>query len=331
MSIDFEPLDLSSIQKEVKRINSSEGAENEFMQQFVRMPEREGFVLMRLLPRKKGWQQFFSATRIHTLTNPSTGRRTQYHCPRELTKDASGKESWRGDCIICSLYHNMWQKSERLVGKDQENLQNQARELKPLERYYYNVIVRSESDGKGGTLKNTGPKIFSCGKQVHTKIMLAIQGDPVTGEKGYGDITRPDVGRDLRLVKKVSKSGSREFPNYDNSKFEEPSVAGTQEEMERWFSNLIDLKMLRKLKSPDELKHALRIHCGMVVEEESNDLNEFYGQAVRQAASSSASMSAAGADKIREEDIAPKQAPQKAKSEDESMADEDFLKELGAM
>jgi hypothetical protein len=331
MSIDFEPLDLNSIQKEVKRINSGEGAENEFMQQYVRMPERDGFVLLRFLPRKKG-QQFFCATRIHTLKNPATGKMTQYHCPRDLSKDANGKEAWRGDCIICSLYHSLWQKSERLNGKDQENMQNQARELKPLERYYYNVIVRSESDGKGGTLKNVGPKIYSCGKQVHSKIMLAINGDQVTGEKELGDITRPDTGCDFRLVKKVVKSGAREYPNYDNSRFEDPSVAGTQEEMAKWFGNLIDLAMLRKLKSADELKHALRVHCGMVVEEDNNDLNEFYGQAVREPAKSAGSTLAAGADKIREEDIAPKQSPSKTKQvEEDSMADEDFLKELGAI
>jgi hypothetical protein len=70
----------------------------------------------------------------------------------------------------------------------------------------------------------------------------------------------------------------------------------------------------------------------MVVEEDSNDLNEFYGQATRQPAKPASSTLATGADKIRDEDIAPKQASQKPKqADDDSMADEDFLKELGAM
>lgn len=337
MGIDYEELDLNEIKKEHQRLSKdNQGAANdEYIKTYVRMPERDGFVLMRILPRKKG-KNIFCATRIHTLTNPTTGQKRTYHCPKEFGKDpATGREYWRGDCIICKVYHDTWQKSEGLSGKEQENMQNRARELKPLERYYYNVIVRSEKDGRTGqTMTNVGPKIFSCGKQVHAKIMLAISGDPSTGEVALNDITHPVTGRDFRLIKKVTKSGAREYPNYDNSKFEDPSSAGSPEELERWFSNLHDLSQQRKLKTAEELKHALRVHTGMITEgAQDTELDEFRpGMGVPASASprtpAAVESIVAGAEKVREESLAPKQAAKPAVGEDESLADDEFLKEL---
>lgn len=337
MGIDYEELDLNEIRNEHKRLSQdNQGAANdEYIKTYVRMPERDGFVSMRILPRKKG-QKLFCATRIHTLTNPTTGQKRTYHCPKEFSKDAAtGREYWRGDCIICKVYHDTWQKSETLSGKEQENMQNRARELKPLERYYYNVIVRSEKDNRTGqTTTNVGPKIFSCGKQVHAKIMLAIAGDDSTGEKSLGDITHPVTGRDFRLIKKVVKSGPREYPNYDNSKFEEASSAGTSEELERWLSNLHDLTQQRKLKNAEELKHALRVHTGMVTEgTQDTELEEFRsGMGVPASASPKTPAAietiVAGAEKVREESLTPKQSAKSVVGEDESLADDEFLKEL---
>lgn len=337
MAIDYEGLDLNEIRNEHKRLSQdNQGAANdEYIKNYVRMPDRDGFVLMRILPRKKG-QRLFCATRIHTLTNPTTGQKKTYHCPKEFTKNsATGREQWTGDCIVCKVYHDTWQKSETLSGKEQENMQNKARELKPVERYYYNVIVRSEKDGRTGqVVNNVGPKIFSCGKQVHAKIMLAIVGDDSTGEKSLGDITHPVEGRDFRLIKKVVKSGPREYPNYDNSKFEEPSSAGTSEELERWLSNLHDLTQQRKLKTADELKHALRVHTGMVTEgANDSELDEFRsGMGVPHSAvgKTPAAIESIvnGADKVREEPLSPKQAAKSIVGEDESLADDEFLKEL---
>jgi hypothetical protein len=332
MSTEFEGLDLSEMQNEFERVNSEPGGFNrdEFLQKFVRLPERDGYTLMRILPRKKG-AKHVAATRVHTLNNPTTNEKRTFHCPKVLVKTDRG-ERWQGDCIICKYYSDLWQKSEPLSGKAQEDLQNQARAIKPVERYYYNVIVRAEKDFKtGDTKKNVGPKIYSCGKQVHAKILRAIIGDPSAGEKGLGDVTHPKDGRDFRVVKKVIKGGgNKEYPNYDNSKFDDVSPAGSPDELENWLENLHDLQALRVVKSPEELKQALRVHLGMVVEGVAKDdeLSEFRNVGVSSAPSRPSNVS----ESVREE-LAVSSAPvTSSESKEDILApDDDFLKELEGM
>lgn len=321
---DFEALDLDEIARESERVNSeNQNSSDDFLQKFVKLPEREGYVLMRFLPRKKGGK-FFCATRLHTLNNPATNQKRQYHCPRNL--DENGK--WKGDCIICKYYSDLWQKSMSLTGKAQEDLQNKAREIKPNERYYYNVIVRQEKDPKTNeTLTNVGPKIYSCGKQVHGKIFRAMHGDKSSGEAALGDISDLNVGRDFRLVKKVVKSGTREFPNYDFSKFEDKSVAGTKEDIDNWSNNLNDLSNLRKVKTEEELRHALRVHLGMVRDEaqEDNSLDEFRAAS---GLGGTSSVSVQGNEPVREDLLTPEP---EVSGESDTLADDEFMKELASM
>ena len=143
-------------------------------------------------------------------------------------------------------------------------------------------------DENGDVKKNVGPKIYSCGKTVHAKIMRAIVGDDSAGEPALGDVTHPLTGRDFRVVKKVVKSGSQEYPNYDNSKFEEVSPAGSPTELQVWIDKLHDLQALRVIKPDDELRHALKVHLGMIKEGEAadDDLSEFRGENSANSASS---------------------------------------------
>lgn len=336
MSLDFEPLDLNDLKKEAKSLNSENNySSDEYFQKYVRLPERDGFVLMRFLPRKKG-KNFFCETRIHTLINPTTGQKRMFHCPKVPVKTDKGKQ-YRGDCIICKYYSDLWQKSDNLSGKEQDDMRNDARALKPIERYYYNVIVRSEIDPKTkSTSTNVGPKIYSCGKQIHAKIMSSIFGDETTGEKELGDITHPTTGRDFRLVKKVSKSGNREYPNYDFSKFEEVSSAGTMEELEKWLNNLHELESIRTVKTPEELRQALRVHCGMIVEGVQDDsLDEF--RVARGTAKpadvkiNSNIIQATAADSVDDSLLAKKTAKSVISDETESLVDDDFLKEINGL
>ena len=331
MSLDFEPLDLSEINKEAKRV-SEEGVAagtGDYLEKFVKMPERDGYVMLRILPRKKGGS-VWCATRVHTLNNPETRQRKTYHCPRKLTDTDKGPR-WMGDCIICKYYSDLWQKSEGLSGKAQEDLQNQARAIKPVERYYYNVIVRSEKDKDGNVKKNVGPKIFSCGKTTHAKIINAMRGDEAAGEKPLGDITHPKDGRDFRVVKKVVKGGGGvEYPNYDNSRFEEPAPAGSLDELKGWLENMHDLQALRVIKSPDELKHALRVHLGMVKDgptANDSELDEFRGVGQNTPVKQK--------ETVREDLVVSTTPPVSSpKSEVESAADlgdDDFMKELSGM
>lgn len=320
---EFEALDLSEMQSEFERVSAEPGSAaqtNDLQQMYVRLPERDGYVQLRLLPRKKG-SKFYCATRVHTLINPTTKQRKSYHCPRNLVQTERGSK-WQGDCIVCKYYSDLWQQSMALEGKAQQDLQNAARAIKPVERYFYNVIVRSEKDSNGDVRKNVGPKIYSCGKTVHAKIMRAIVGDESAGEPALGDVSHPVHGRDFRVVKKVVKSGSQEYPNYDNSKFEDVSPAGNPEELDNWIEHLHDLQALRVIKSDDELRHALKVHLGMIKEGEAaaDDLSEFRGSNTVPASS------------VVKEEISVKPAvAETTPSYEEPLADEDFMKELASM
>lgn len=330
MALDYEPLDMAEVATESQRVNTeSTSMESSFTEKLVQLPERDGFVMMRFMPRKKG-HKLHCATRTHRLINPSdpNDKGRSYHCPKELVMTDRGPR-WQGECIICKYYNDLWQKSEKLSGKAQEDLQAQARAIKPVERYYYNVMVRQEKDKKTGDVKkNVGPKIFSCGKTVHAKIMRAIIGDSTTGEKPLGDITHPTNGRDFRLVKRTVKGGGgAEYPNYDSSKFEDVSPLGEMDEMEVWMNGLHDLTTLRVLKTPDELKHALKVHLGLVKEEvQADDLAEFRGSPVAQVQTQDA------IETVREELLSrPAPSVTKVENSDEPLADEDFLNELNNM
>jgi hypothetical protein len=328
VGVEYEALDLAEMQNEYKRVTAKPGSNSgdSNLEKYVRLPDGEGYTLMRILPKKKN-AKLWCATRIHTLFNPVTKERRTYHCPKNVVVTNRG-ESWQGDCIVCKLYSEMWKESMALSGKAQEDMQNQARTLKPVERYYYNVIVRSERDREGNVKKNVGPKIYSCGKTIHEKILRAILGDDVAGERPLGDITHPVTGRDFRVVKKIVKGGGgQEYPNYDNSKFDDVTPAGTPEEMEAWMSNLNDLQALRVLKSDEELKHALRVHQGIIKEGESqqdDDLTEF-----RNARNQKPQPEP---QKLREDLAVKTEVPSSKSSDDEGiLADDDFMKELESM
>lgn len=328
MGLDFEPLDMAEVATEADRVTAEPGAGGgDFLDKFVKLPERDGYVMMRILPRKKG-QKLYCATRTHRLTNPADGKSKSLHCPKELVMTDRGPR-WQGECIICKYYSDLWQKSEKLSGKAQEDLQQKARDIKPVERYYYNVMVREEKDFKTREVKkNVGPKIYSCGKTVHAKIMRAIVGDQTAGDKPLGDVTNPTTGRDFRLVKKVVKGGGgAEYPNYDNSKFEDPSPLGEMDDMEGWINNLNDLSALRTLKDEETLKHELKVHLGLVKEDgPKDDLAEFRG---------GAAVPSAGPDDaeegVREELTKPAAKVEAKRQEEEILADDDFMKEIGEM
>lgn len=321
---EYEALDINEIQNEYKRINSSKNNSNEeYLNKYVQFPDKEGFLELRILPRRKG-EKLFCVTRLHTLTNPSNGRKFSYHCPKNLTIDNKGKERWVGDCIICKYYSDLWQKSESLSGKAQEDLQNQARSIKPNERYYYNVIVRAEKDKNGNVTKNSGPKVFSCGEKTHEKILRAIRGDEAIKEKGLGDVTHPLTGRDFKYIKKMAKSGNNEYPNYDQSKFEDESPLGTPDEIKQWIDNLWNLQELRTIKSSEELKHALRVHLGMVQEEVQDDeLEEFRSYGKPEAKKE------VKKEPLREELVFTTPSTETVTvSSDDILADDDFMKQL---
>jgi hypothetical protein len=315
----FQSLNMAEMMEENERLETPSGG-GDFLENFVRMPEKDGFVTVRLLPPKAG-SKFFCATRTHRINNKSI------HCPRVLV-NRNGVKRWedpdpKQPCVICKYYSELWKESERKEGQEQKELQNQARAIKPIERYYYNSIVRSQLNTKTNEMeKNVGPKILSIGKTLHQRIVKGIVGDPSTEEKPLGDVTDVKTGRDFKIVKKMKGSGSAAYPEYPDSKFLDSSPLGDKDQVEKWLNNLHDLSSLRVLRPNDEMKVELKKHLGLIKDETTDfDISEFQ--------KSSASLEEQVQAAVKEEPKTkekPKSNPNTV--EDEVLAEEDFLEEL---
>jgi hypothetical protein len=211
---------------------------------------------------------------------------------------------------------HLWKESEQVAPAEAEQKKNLYRQIKPIERYYYNVIVREERSEDGTVKKNVGPKILSVGKTVHEIILRGILGDKEMNQPQLGDVTDFKTGYDFKLVKTIRKSGDQSFPNYEGSHFLEQSPAGDPDDCKRWMENLHDLKALRILKTYDELEHELLIHLGLKQETSGGfDASKF---------SNKPSVVEA---KVAVEASSTAKATKAAEAED-SDADEDFLEEL---
>ena len=216
-------LDIGALQEEQTRLKQTG---NSFLDSFVKMPEGNGIVVLRLLPpaakgtfdREKN--PFFVATRTHRINGRS------YHCPKELE---NGR--WRqGKCPICDYYNHLWQESKIKAPDEEKALQAEARSIKPIERYYYNCIVRKQVNPQTQEVEeNVGPKVMSVGKTLHEMVIRAIVGSEALEEKPLGDVTDFTNGRDFKIIKTMRQSGSDSFPNYSDSKFVDPSPLGDQQ------------------------------------------------------------------------------------------------------
>jgi hypothetical protein len=175
-------------------------------------------------------------------------------------------------CPICDYYGSLWKQADRLEkqGKTTEAdaLKEEARLIKPVERYYYNAICRTITDENGNVERNVGPLILSVGVILHKKIIEAILGgENVTRRGNITDVAR---GYDL-LIRKQLRGG---FATYDSSEFDlEPSPLGTKEEIERWRKNLHDLSKLRSPKTVDELEKEIAIYKNIIPDVDDFDLD----------------------------------------------------------
>jgi hypothetical protein len=253
-------LDILGLQGEADRLKEGNTfAGNDWLENFVKMPEGAGVVVVRLLgPALPGMfnrqaNPFYQSTRIHRVNGKSI------HCLKELNKD-----KFEGDCPICLYYNWLWKESE---GKGQEEalkLQNQARSIKPIERYYYNCIVRKEVDDKTNEVRtDVGPKILSIGKTLHKMIISGIVGNKEMQEPALGDVTSFLTGRDFKIMKSIRPSGTEKYPNYDQSKFMEPSAVDP-DLGKAWMEKVHDLVALRIIHEPDYLKTELKKHLGLI-------------------------------------------------------------------
>lgn len=308
-------LDLGSLQNDYKTLKSTEGSGGSFLENFVRMPEGKGSVVMRLLPpAPKGAfgrddNPFYLVTALHRVNGKSL---------HDIRDYVGGK--WVGKNPIVEYMRHLWRESEQAAPAEAEQKRALYRQIKPIERYYYNVIVREERSEDGTVKKNVGPKILSVGKTVHEIILRGILGDKEMNQPQLGDVTDFKTGYDFKLVKTIRKSGDQSFPNYEGSHFLEQSPAGDPDECKRWMESLHDLKALRTLKTYEELEHELLVHLGLKQDASGFDPSKYSSSkpAAEQPAAKPAAAAAPAAVKVESS----------SEDSDEDMADKDFLEEL---
>lgn len=303
----------------------------DYIKKFVQMPAKDGEIQVRILPRSHGMKLPFQATRLHKLT--IGGQSKSIHCRKELV---GGK--WQGKlgvCPICDHYNWLWSEANQSTGNKAENFIKTARQIKPIERFYYNCVVRDDPS-------QTGNKILSVGKKIHQKIIQAFVGDAkIKAIRKLGDIT--DVtgkeGRDLLIVKKITRSGGEEYPNYDSSVFLDQCPLGTPEEVEAWLAGCYDLTELRVLRTAEELKHDLQVHLGIIRDESTAyDPRDFIKQEESVSYKSEVKTEAKTEVKSRNVtppeddapfDVSPQSTNTSSDDDDEIMSVEEFMKELG--
>ena len=331
----FGSFNLEDMQGEDVRLNN-EGA-NSFLDQFIPMPEvkpgQTGTLAIRVLPPVKGGR-LFQYNRVHSVN----GRKV--HCPRPLI---NGKWDRNVPCPICDYYNSLWKQADKLEksgrGQEAEACKDEARSIKPVERYYYNAIGRNITVD-GAVVKNLGPRILSVGKILHKQIIRAIVGDEGDPDSKLGNITDLKTGYDFIIRKEVTPGDG--WPKYDRSSFaRNPTPAGDPEEVKAWAEGLKDLTKLRSPKEIDVLEKELAIHRGLIPDEsEAFDTNAFdakWGKKTEAVLDAVASMPEATITDVPADvpaDI-PADAPVAAAStpavEDAPIEDEDFLKELENM
>lgn len=322
-------IDLNALRVEAQRLSQPGGNQN-YLENFVPLPEGNGSVVLRLLPTPGATYGFYASTRTHKINGKNV------HCP--MTEDPKTGR-WVGNCPICNWYKELYKKFDVADSPaEAEALQAQARSIKPNPRFYYNCIVRQLTEKDGTVKKNVGPKIFSAGIKLHSKILRAICGDPSKFEEPLGDVTDCNTGRDLAAIKTVEKSGSQSFPNWESSKFLAESVAGTQADWDQWMQNLHDLQSLRRVPTQEDLAREVRVFRGL----EQDPDTSFGGDAgVGAADPDDVPLPTARVQIKPTPPAAPKPAaPVQAKTKpvappadeaDEAMADDDFLAKLRNM
>lgn len=160
------------------------------------------------------------------------------------------QKKWVGECPICDYYNRLWNDSsesrQRGDLSTEQQLINKARQLKPVERHYYNVLVNGEV------------KLFSAGKTIHDQFVKFICGDDET--EAFGDISNPATGRNVTLIKEMKGP----YPEYKVIPHRDETPIGTEAEVKSIMEQTYNLEEVAKKweKSPAEMHIALQKMCG---------------------------------------------------------------------
>jgi len=211
-------IDLDALR--AKHAELSGGTKNagndDFLKKFIQL--QDGTNAVRILPGKDENTLFYAETKIHRVPNGQGGVKNM-HC-RKIHNEP---------CPMCDTYYGLW--------KEPNKDEALARQIKPRNRYYINVVDRECGE----------VRILSCG----IKIFNSIIGSMLDAD--YGDITDLASGHDYKIVK-VMEDG---WPKYDQSQPRpKSSEAGTKAEIAEWMDSLHDIHALVKVEDYDAMKTA---------------------------------------------------------------------------
>lgn len=259
--------DMSALQEELTRVtvDKKPGAPRKFgnfMDRLVKMPEKDGYVTIRLLPPLTGHKLPYAACRVHNLVteeDKANKKANNLYCGRTL----QGRK-WVGDCFICEYYNHLYKLADAAKLKGNMDLYDQlvakAKAIKPQEKYYYNAIVLESYPATGQTAAD-GPLIYSCGITIHTRILEAVLGNKEFNKKPKGNVFHPKTGRNLKIVKAMKPGG--QFPDYNGSEWEDVSpLSEDDNQIQKWLDSMNDVHALRKVLATEEMKRAIRIFEG---------------------------------------------------------------------
>ena len=297
--------DLSRYKKEQERITKKPGGN--FLEKFVNMPQGEGSITVRILPEPPGKDWFFAVTKLHRIKDRN------YHTPKTLNRDTG---RWEGYCPMDAWNKRCWKQSERqdITHAEKEAFIAEARSIAGRENYYYNVIVRSQTNRTTGEVeKNVGPLILPMGTKFHQWLIKKMVGNEMAGIDGLGYIPDLKDGFDIVIVKTIVGG----FNNYDQTEIGKKCRAGTDAEIEKWMGSLHDLDSLITVKPMEELERMVRVFRGLeedLPEGESGGHHEAEKPVVKEV-------------------VKPVAAPVKTQvvtedDTDESLAEDEFLKNL---
>jgi len=217
-------LDFDKIRAEFEKIQASEKGQSgsgDFLNKFYQIPD--GHSTVRILPSQDEDQLFYAQTKIHRVPI-GDGKTRNVHCLKVHDKP----------CPLCDAYYALW--------KAPYNNEDLARQIKPRDRYYMNVVDRQAEEEDA----NESPvRIFSTGIMIFKKIINTIL------DEDFGDVTHIETGRDFRLHK-VMEQG---WPKYDQSAFRpKETAAGTKKQIATYMDELHDIHGLVKEEDYEELK-----------------------------------------------------------------------------
>lgn len=323
---------LDVMKQDLNRVEQKPGqSDTNRADKYVILPSGEGTTTLRILPADtpRGRYLPYASARLHYINKRG------YHCLREVQ---DGR--WRGDCPVCSYYSYLYEQAKNAKTEEEANdIKQLARSIKPIERYYYNVIQRKFTHPETHEQElNKGVLILSVGKSIHSRILRAFVGNEKFDEKPLGNIAHPKTGRDFKIIKQLVRSDGQEYPNYDASRFEEESSLGSAEEMKRWLNSLWDLEAERteNLKTYEELEEVVDVLQGKKQVHQGFDPDKY--DLPKDLASSNSSIVEVNS-KVEVESTKPK-ASSKSKAsavedvpfgldlDDSSQADSDWVKDL---